>query len=321
MDDNLVGYLLGSLDEQTHKEVERCLATDADAARRLEVLRLALEPLAADAEPIAPAPGLVIRTLGKVAEHITQRTLPKAPTRTQAPNIERAFWRRADFLVAASILLTVLGLGIPALLHLRNAGGANRIDCQNNLREMFVALQSYHDQRRVFPDINSAGPYKAAGLVAPLLQEAGCWPARVSARCPGNGPPINLSVSLQELNAMDPDRAMPLIAQLIPGYAYSLGYKDAANNIRAPRLDPDLPNSLVPIMSDAPGDVLTGNSPNHGGTGQNVLFQDGHVRYTTIRTVGLASDDIFLNQAKLVAAGLGKRDTVLGRSAASPEGN
>ena len=177
MDENLIGYLLGSLDDATHKEVESYLARDPDAARRLEVLRLALEPLAADAEPFTPEPGLAVRTLGRVAEHITQRPLPKAPAHTRAPIIERPFWRRADFLVAASILLTVLGLGIPALLQLRGAGNAHRIECQNNLREMFVALRSFHDQHNRFPDVMSAARYKVAGMVAPMLAEAGVWPA------------------------------------------------------------------------------------------------------------------------------------------------
>lgn len=323
MDENLVGYLVGSLDEQTHNEVENYLATDPDAPRRLELLRQALEPLAADAEPITPPPGLVIRTLGRVAEHIAHRELPKAPVRTQAPVVERAFWRRADVLVAASILLTVLGVGIPALLHLRNAGVAHRIECQNNLREIYVALRNYHDNHRHFPDITGAGPHKVAGMVVPILADAGFWPPKASVRCPGHGPRLAVSIALRDLNAMDPEQFKTLVTQLIPGYAYSLGYVDSENVYRAPRLDPNLPNNLLPLLSDAPppGEALSGNSPNHGATGQNVLFQDGHVRYTTVRTVGLNGDDIFLNQNKRVAAGLDKRDSVLGRSAASPDGN
>ena len=70
-------------------------------------------------------------------------------------------------------------------------------------------------------------------------------------------------------------------------------------------------------MADrAPAEDGRTNSANHGGSGQNVLYADGHVIFRVTRTV--AGDDIYLNRDQQVAAGLGATDAVLGASAARP---
>ena len=45
-------------------------------------------------------------------------------------------------------------------------------------------------------------------------------------------------------------------------------------------------------LSAAPA-LLQANSPNHGAGGQNVLFNDGSVRFSESRYLGPALDDIF----------------------------
>jgi prepilin-type processing-associated H-X9-DG protein len=79
----------------------------------------------------------------------------------------------------------------------------------------------------------------------------------------------------------------------------------------------------LPLMADAPAcdansEVRPGNSANHEGRGQNVLFTDGHVEFLTTRTVGPDGDDIYLNADQKVGAGRGPRDSVLGQSGAVP---
>ena len=85
------------------------------------------------------------------------------------------------------------------------------------------------------------------------------------------------------------------------------------------RFDPSKPINRLPLMADCPpANPQCGNSPNHAGKGQNVLFMDGHVEFCTERNVGVRGDDIFLNKAAQVAAGLDWTDSVLGRSSATP---
>src|SRR5260370_16333204 len=61
----------------------------------------------------------------------------------------------------------------------------------------------------------------------------------------------------------------------------------------------------LPIMSDKPpfcqGTCPLGNSPNHGGGGQNVLFIGGNVHFYRTPTVGVGGDDIFSNKEGIMA--------------------
>src|SRR4051794_37136109 len=120
MDENLVGYLLNALDPETQRQVETYLHKEPGARQKLDTLRRAVEPLAADKEPAEPPAGLAFRTLARVAEYRC-RPLPQAPepTPTQIGPPARRWWRRADVLVAACLLVVVGGVGLPGLLALR----------------------------------------------------------------------------------------------------------------------------------------------------------------------------------------------------------
>src|SRR5262245_41376133 len=109
MDENLVGYLLNALDPEAHRRVEEQLSADAAARERLALLRRALQPLAADRDPPEPPPGLRVRTLALVAEHACRKPAepPRAPALRTAGG-RATWWRRADVLVAAGLLLTAL---------------------------------------------------------------------------------------------------------------------------------------------------------------------------------------------------------------------
>jgi prepilin-type processing-associated H-X9-DG protein len=315
MDENLVGYLLNSLDDAGQREMENYLAANPAARQRLEVLRHALEPLAADKEE-APAPaGLVIRTLARVAEYCSN-DLPRAPKPSLAFAGERPRWRRFDVLAAACLLIALLGIGIPAALRMRERA-AQTAECQNNLRAFFAALHTYHDQRGQFPDVNAQAPHNAAGMVVPMLINAGTLAPEVNIRCPGNGPGKVCPLTFDEIKALSPEEFKKIAPALASCYAYSLGYRDETGGYHSPGVVRGMA-VRYPLMSDRPppGIAQGKNSPNHGGTGQNVLFQDGHVTFLTGRFLDL--DDIFLNRANKEAAGIGPEDVVLGYSGASP---
>jgi prepilin-type processing-associated H-X9-DG protein len=322
MDENLVAYLLGALSPDQRRQVEEYVEADPAARERLESLRHTFDLLAADRADPEPPPNLALRTLVRVAE-LSARELPRAPAcGSRAAGGAFPFWRRADVLVAACLLLTALGILTHWVYSLRRPDGTAQLAaCQDNLRKFYVGLKNYADlHRNEFPNVARAAdsPKNVAGLIVPILMDSQTLPEPVSVRCPANGPAQACPWSLRELRAMGPEEFRRNVDQLASCYAYSLGYR-ADGAVVGLRFEPDKPNHRLPVMADCPpADPSNGNSPNHGSKGQNVLFMDGHVEFCKLRTVGVGGDDIFLNKASEVAAGLDWMDSVLGRSSACP---
>jgi prepilin-type processing-associated H-X9-DG protein len=314
--ENLLGYLLDALDEKGRREIEAYLANSDRAQQRLELLRRALEPLAADQEAPVPSPDLYYRTLARVAEYACLRDLPHAPVLSRVQVHYRPRWRRAEVLVAASIFLVALGAAVTAAQHLYNSSAL--VECKNNLRVFYTALRAYHEDHKHFPDVTTEAPHNAAGMVVPILVNAGVLNSTdVSVRCPGNGAASPCPVSYDDTKDLTADEFRTVAPRLMSWYAYSLGYLDEDGSYHAPHLLGGL-DALIPLMSDrAPYWNDRGNSPNHGGTGQNVLFQDGHAEYLTTRSLRF-DDDIFLNRSHEEHAGRSFYDSCLGRSASQP---
>ena len=118
----------------------------------------------------------------------------------------------------------------------------------------------------------------------------------------------------------------PLIADLKPGGRFVAldMYRAGGMRLVVKRLlDAGLIHGDAPTVTGNDGSANIaaegpGNSLNHGGGGQNVLYIGGNVRYVTTRTVGIGGDDIYVNLHQRVLAGVTPSDTVLGASDASP---
>jgi hypothetical protein len=323
MDEQLLGYLIDALEPDERREVESYLQLNPEANEQLENLRLALEPLASDAEPIDPPDGLWLRTLARVGEHNKRPALPAAPITagSRALAAPRTWWRRADVLVAASILLCVGLLVPPGITKLRFQAAITA--CQENLRSLYVALAAYSDHHNgEFPDVAHAAPppRNTASVFIPVLRESQLLSENVSIRCPTADGQTSSTATLHDVRHMSPQEFERYVQSMAGCYAYSLGYTDE-NGVHALRLVADHA-SFMPILADCPpNDVAMGNPGNsaaHEGLGQNVLFIDGHCRFTTVRTVGLKRDDIYLNLDGKVGAGKTDWDAVLGSPDSRP---
>jgi hypothetical protein len=99
-----------------------------------------------------------------------------------------------------------------------------------------------------------------------------------------------------------------------PFYAYQFPHF-VDNRYIYPR---DAEQNLAPVLSDtsdvAPGETM---SPNHNGVVQ-VLFGHGGVRLLQSCVVPTYNDDMYRNARGVVAAGISRRDFVLGHSGATP---
>jgi hypothetical protein len=298
MDDLLLGYALNALDPLERRSVEARLCDDPTARRRLDLLRGSLSPLAADREHPEPPAGLASRTIARVMSLPATVAAGFSPRRhglksaaTNDACLPSAGWRRADVLIAASILILVGGLGTSGLARLHQN---HRVaDCQDNLRRSYDAIIVYAgNNNNQFPMITERPPHNFPGAYVPILSQAGCLPDGVAPVCP---------VAVR--HADQPGNT---------GYAYSLGYRDRSGQLHGLQLAPgDEDVDYLPIMADLPA------AASHQ-VGQNVLFLSGHVRFCTTSKAGVNGDEIYLNQYSQLAAGLHRRDTVLGDGDCSP---
>jgi hypothetical protein len=281
MDLDYVGYMFNLLDPNERDRTEVALRGDPAARARLEQLRLVVAPMAMARDDEPPPAGLADRTIARVAAQMVQDR-PEPARRAILPESKPFFapsrWRRVDAFVAAGIMVMVGGLGVSGVGHIQKR--QDRTTCQNNMRQLHTALVGYsqvHDGR--FPEVSDQPPNNVAASFVPMLQEAGHLPPTGSPICPTAKPGAN------------------------GGYAYSLGYRGPDGQLHGLRRGP-ADADMLPILADRPTPVGHSN-------GHNVLYIGGNVRYATTPKVGVDGDDIFVNQADHVAAGLHRLDTVL----------
>ena len=318
MQPDLVGYLWNSLEEDEQRRVSEQLAADPKLRDELAILRERLAPLEWDREP-EPAPaGLAIDTLALVAERVCREPqLPKAPPVTRSAGSERPWRRRIDVAVAVSVALTSIAILLPTILawHARYL----RYECEHNLVTMWTGLKEFQTVHRKLPDPGSL-PRPVAGMVAPLLRDSRFLPQDAHLVCPATKVPDSVGLSVDEIENLPPEQFASVAPRLLPGYAYALGYRDADGKLHpVDEMLREIQAEQLPIIADAPAIVpAVGNSPNHVGNGQNLLFMDGHAGFHTTRTMGDDQDDIYLNRRNRTEAGVDALDRVLGSSATRP---
>lgn len=285
----LLGYLLGALEDSERQRLGEQLRHSAALRRRLARVRRSLRPLAPARHEHAPPPGLAARTCQLVAQHRQQqaaieppRREPRAPAMSpvQTPPVAASSWGWADLAVAVGIAAATFLLLFPAIANSRF--NAQLAQCQENLRQMGTALAQYGQRHQgVLPQV--AGQDRlASGTCAPLLLlEEGFLtePARLicpASRAPAEGRfaaawPAGLFASRSP-----PAPARPLIALAEP-YRFPLG--PAEDGWYALTTSPAHP-LLAIVAEPSSGPWAACLSVNHGGRGQNVLFvKQGRVAY------------------------------------------
>ena len=316
MRDQLLGYLLDALEPHERAAVEEELARRPQLAEELAVVRSGVQPLEADREQFAPPAGLARRT----CEFVLSATTSARSSASRETVGRQARWTLTDIAVAAGLFLAACTLLIPALNHSRWMSRLTA--CQNNLRQLGMALTGFGERNGgLFPQVAPRGNFSAAGIYAPRLVDAGYLKGQPQAFvCPSSKLADEESFQMPTLIEIRDASGRKLAEyQRVMGgsYGYNFGY------VAGGRYFPtrNLHRANFALMADAPSDHLAERtSANHGGCGfgQNVLCEDGHVGYYLSCRAPGNPDDIFLNDAGLVAAGLHRDDAVVAPSAARP---
>lgn len=329
MREDLLGYLLDALDDAERLQVEEALDGNVQLQHELHSLRERLAFLEAEADDEELPAGLAERTCAAVEDYKERQLVsPASAARTQPTVVSRGRfseraerpsgarrWSLADAVVAVGIVLALAMLFFPAIATSRFQ---SRIaSCQYNLQRAGQALEDYsEDSRGLFPQIPLDGNRAVAGLYAPVLVDNQYLTETDVLVCPGSRLADNLSrwrvPSLEELDKARGRHLLELQRTMGGSYGYTLGYLEN-EQYQTPRNEG---RAYFALMSDAPSLHMLGRqSDNHGGYGQNVLFEDNHVEFIVD---GIAYDRLFVNRDGYAEAGLDKSDSVIGHSSAPP---
>jgi hypothetical protein len=306
----MIDYTFGALDEPRRAQVEVEIANDPALAGKLDRLDRNIGRLLDDGDTFEPPLDLAERTLAFVASARPRRTiLDFVPVAVP--------FRWADVAVAAGIFIAGMVTLLPAV-H-RSKIQTDQAVCSFNLGQLGQSLATYSTTHGFYPYPPPDSPIPYAGIFKVMLHDEGhLWDQSVL-DCPSNGP-IHRPPALPDYNALcalqdrDPQQFRKM---LTCDYAYHLGYRQPDGT------GPPGPipagaglHARIALLADRPahdenGAILAGNSPNHAGLGQNVLFSDGHVGWHHTRALGPSDSDMYLNNLKRPEPGMNAYDAVL----------
>jgi hypothetical protein len=295
--EHLLGYLLGALEPAELAAVERDLEHDPQLRKDLAAIEAAMFPL-----------GFPERE-----DEITAAALPAGLTSRTCDFVDDS---KADLVGRATP--AAVSLIFPAIWTMRER--QQIAACQQNLQYAGISLADYaaRDPNGCIPGMSVSGNRSFAGVYGSYLLERELLESSQWLVCPGSELAAQReSFRVPTLAAIDRATGETLVRlqRLCGGtYGYNMGYFD--NGVyKAPRHES---RTYYVLMSDAPATYRPQRTTkNHGGRGQNLLYEDGHVRWVVDLCDDLC-DDPFLNRSGLVAAGQDCDDVVLGESLAKP---
>jgi len=313
MRDELVGYLVGALEPHEQAAIEDHLRRDPQLQEALAELRGCLTPLGFDGGHFEPPAHLLQSTCDLVAE---RRAV--LPWRDYASS-GAGRWSMQDLITAAGVMVAASLLFFPAVNYSR--GQANIAGCQNSLRQLANAMLSYSNLNGGYlPHASTSASVASTGVYAPILQSRGFVNNSQVFICPAATQKRGKAVTVPTLKQVE--QANPVdVAQLEEtmggDFRTTLGYvKDEVYHpVRSAGRE------YFAILADAPSNDGDRQSPNHGGLGQNVLFDDGHAQFLSTcrcRPKGVYvpvnyHDNIYSNDRGDVGFGLHPDDSVIAR--------
>ena len=305
--DEMIDYVLGQVEGAERQRLEQALRAGGEPAARVERLRRAIHQLLDDGTPFEHPPELARRTIAFVARNRRRPLTLLEYVPVWVP------FRWADFAVAASIFIAGTLTLLPAVQRSRER--MNQAGCVFNLQRLGNSLAQYASLHPFLPYPPAHRSDAHAGTFAAILHDAGVLNDPTILDCPCNGPCPHVGKELvsfdqaDHIRRTDPARYQRMLCW---DYAYNVGYRHASGHPGPLEVEH---SAKVPVLADQPNHedsrIKDGNSLNHGGRGQNVLFGDGSVRWFRNRKVGPHDPDLYLNNEHQPRPGVHVQDSVL----------
>jgi hypothetical protein len=344
MREQLIRYLLGELDAEERRELQTQLRDNPELRRELEQLRECFAASDLGEEEELPPPGsLAERTAQRVqrCDDEDYESLAASSQRCSSaadPPSGVLGWSLADLTVAGGVMLAVSMLVFPALRDSRE--GTRLTVCQERQQQLYVLSLAFAENHfGLLPPIR---PNENAGMFPARLIHTGIAEPQelaVLLICPASQVANDLRAKRAEFKIpdrttlvnMDAEQLMKVTAVMSPCFAYRFPHKSgdgyAYLTIRPPRIvDDETANAeerrlaFQPLLSDNFGTAAPADGSGHRGAVIQMTGIDGSGRrFCAEGKLSLGfDDDLFHNDAGLIAAGMRPNDVVLGSSNAKP---
>jgi hypothetical protein len=294
----LIGFLLGRCDRDAAEDVQDRLSRDKPFRRLHDDISSTFAAMQLLPEPQSEG-DLVEKTLSRI-QAVRQTEALIAREELTRPAVGPTFSFRELGVAAAAVLIMGI-LFIPSIRQLRRV--ARRNECYSQVGQIGTALLNYAitndgylpgvdgESRRWLPATGQPAVSNSAALFK-LVNPHRYVQSPVLFQCPAiGGSSFEVKASMTDFPA---------------GKYIAYSYQHAVGSRRVRTNDPVLGavQECMAILSDSTpvfsggkfhaNRVRARTSDNHGGTGQNVLYLDMHVEWTSDSASGVDGDNIFL---------------------------
>ena len=306
MHQQLIGHLLGALDDDEQEWVESRLEHDEEYRRQWREWRRRLAPLLAMRPDGEPPPGLAERTCRFVGAYAPVPRRAKLRQRKLSPDVAvsgraaRVGW---SDVAAVAVILLVAAILVPPAIH--NSRFHSRLaSCQEKLRQVGLALAQYgYDHGNPISELADNERLTGAGQFAAELLDDSLKPDDGRAVCPDAwlaaqgvvhwSHHVGYSLASFQSPVAEASEAGPPLPRGLPFEIAGMTNRDWPGTWRNGMSNgaTDTPPAAVALLADAPSADLPGQAIDcHDGQGRNMFFEDGHVDFLPCSTPHDAAD-------------------------------
>ncbi len=190
--------------------------------------------------------------------------------------MRRSGFTLIELLVVIAIIAVLIALAVALRFEAKPARAARRSQCVNNLKQLGLAIQNYHDVNNEIPptSFNAGGnDWSMKGRILPFIEQAAMFNALNASFL--SQTPTNATVRCTRLNVLlcPSDSNVPAGTATVgtgaTSYTGQIGYSNYPNNLGVLRISNGAGNTNV---IDGPGDKLG-----------HVERRIGHQKFSSIR--------------------------------------